>query len=601
MSAMSRIISDLSKLEPLDGNNYKRWSQKLLMFFEQLEINYVLFKDPSKPVVLTNVETTPPVTAVVKSNEEEIKKFAKGNKTARCHLLIHMTNTLFDLFMIHKSAKVIWGSLESKYGSDDAGKKKYVVGKWLKFVMQDGKLIMEQVHIYENLCADVVNEGMKLCDVFLANVLLEKFPPSWSDYRNHRKHKKKDLSLQELVGHMRTEEANRLKDKPVSFPINTAKVNLIESSGLSYVGLSNVAKFKGKGKTRGGPGQAKNQGPSTKINGPGKHTKPVPKIQKPVGTLVCYVCGKSGHKAYQCTQKKTAEVNVVETDDIIAAVIVEANLVGNVAEWILDTGASRHFCADKGLFAEFEEVADGECVYVGNSSSAMITGKGKIFLKLTSGKTLALNNVLYVPSLRRNLVSGALLNKAGMKLVFEADKVVMSRNGEFVGKGYLSETVLSLRYDCIHGVDIAFAVIFLPRMSFLPMDMRMKFDHTIEQHIVSIQQYMDNYKRDIDPSYQPDDGTKAFTLIATLPDQGPWENVKRVLIDELFANLDSTILDLDASEKNPIPGWLTWSRVCYMLKNKARQAREVANPSTSVGEDRWVKIMGHMVRVGPSQ
>ncbi|KAK9688852.1 hypothetical protein RND81_09G015900, partial [Saponaria officinalis] len=350
---MSRIIPDLSKLEPLDGNNYKRWSQKLLMFFEQLEIDYVLFKDPPKPAVPTNVETTPPVTVVVKSNEEEIKKFEKDNKTARCHLLNHMTNTLFDLFMIHKSAKVIWEFLESKYGYDDVGKKKYVV-----------------VPIYENLCADVVNEGMKLCD----------FSPSWPDYRNHLKHKKKKFVSSRTY-------------KPVSLPINTAMVNLIESSGPSYVGLSNAAKLKGKGKTKGDPGQAKNQGPSTKINGLGKHTKPVPKIQKSAVTLVCYVCGKLGHKAYQCTQKKTVEANVAETDDIIVAVIVEENLVGNVAEWILDTGASRHFCADKGLFVEFEEVADGECVYMGNSSSAMITGKGKIFLRLTSGKTPALNNI----------------------------------------------------------------------------------------------------------------------------------------------------------------------------------------------------------------
>ncbi|KAK9669678.1 hypothetical protein RND81_13G148100 [Saponaria officinalis] len=106
------------------------------------------------------------------------------------------------------------------------------------------------------------------------------------------------MSLQELVGQMRIEKANCLKDKPVSLPINTAKVNLIESSGPSYAGPSNATKFKGKGKTKGGPGQAKNQGPSAKINGPGKHTKPVPKIQKPAGTLVCYVCGKLGHKAY---------------------------------------------------------------------------------------------------------------------------------------------------------------------------------------------------------------------------------------------------------------------------------------------------------------
>lgn len=46
-------------------------------------------------------------------------------------------------------------------------------------------------------------------------------------------------------------------------------------------------------------------------------------------------------------------------------------------------------------------------------------GKGKILLKLNSGKSLSLQNVLYVPSLRGNLISGALLNKAGVKLVFE--------------------------------------------------------------------------------------------------------------------------------------------------------------------------------------
>ncbi|XP_074318750.1 uncharacterized protein LOC141655575 [Silene latifolia] len=336
MSIMSKNAPDLSKVEPLDGQNYKRWSQKLLMFFEQFEIDYILFSDPPTPVTeiaASSVETTPPAISVVKSNEEAIKKHDKDNKTVRFHLLNLMTNTLFDLFMVHKSAKTIWELLEKKYGADDAGKKKYVVGKWLGFQMVDDKPIMEQVYVYENFCADVVNEGMKLDEIFLANVLLEKFPPSWSDYRNHLKHKKKDLSLQELVSHMRTEEANRLKDKTISVSVNASnasvKANLVESGGPS-----NVEKFKGKG----------------------KHTKPVAKIQKPKGPIVCYVCGKAGHKAYQCSEKKSAEANVV-TDDIIAAVVV-------------------HLCADKGLFAEFEEVADGECVFMGNSSSAPIKGKG---------------------------------------------------------------------------------------------------------------------------------------------------------------------------------------------------------------------------------
>ena len=37
-------LLDLSKLEPLDGTNYKRWSQKMLIFFEQLEVDYVLIE-----------------------------------------------------------------------------------------------------------------------------------------------------------------------------------------------------------------------------------------------------------------------------------------------------------------------------------------------------------------------------------------------------------------------------------------------------------------------------------------------------------------------------------------------------------------------------
>ena len=80
--------------------------------------------------------------------------------------------------MNFKSVNIILTKLEAKYGSDDVGKKKYVVGKWLQFQIVDDKLIMEQVHAYENLCAEVLNEGMKMCDILQANVLIKKFSPS---------------------------------------------------------------------------------------------------------------------------------------------------------------------------------------------------------------------------------------------------------------------------------------------------------------------------------------------------------------------------------------------------------------------------------------
>ncbi|KAK4386389.1 hypothetical protein Sango_2509500 [Sesamum angolense] len=434
--SMTRTLPDL-KMEPLDGTNFKRWSQKLLIFFEQLEVDYVLFTNP--PEITT--QTTDTSTAIITTSltdsstrEDELKaKYEKDNRTVRGHLLNYMTNTLFDLFVNHKSARTIWNTLESRYGGDDAGRKRYVVGKWLQFQIVDGKSIMDQVHEYENIVADVLNEDMKMCEILQANVLLEKFPPSWNDYRNHLKHKKRDLTLQELISHMRTEEANRLKDKEISNSSFSIKANLVEPSD------SSKDRFQRKG-------QKFKKNVQQKL-----HKGNDGKIQK--NKCQCYCCGKTGHKAYQCyqrkdqqktNQKQNPQLNLAETEEIIPAVVVEANLVENKVDWILDTGASKHFCANKELFHEFHEASDGECVFMGNSATAGVMGKGKVLLKLTSGKILALLDVLYVPSLRRNLISGSLLNKVGLKIVLESDKVIISRNGDFIGKGYLSDGLFVL-------------------------------------------------------------------------------------------------------------------------------------------------------------
>ena len=90
------------------------------------------------------------------------------------------------------------------------------------------------------------------------------------------------------------------------------------------------------------------------------------------------------------------------------------------------------------MFSTFEPIETGEKVFMGNSATSYIKGQGKVVLKMTSGKELTLTNVLYVPEIRKNLVSGSLLNSHGFRLVFESDKFVLSKSGMYVGKGYMS-------------------------------------------------------------------------------------------------------------------------------------------------------------------
>ena len=273
------------------------------------------------------------------------------------------------------------------------------------------------------------------------------------DYKNHLKHKKKDLSLQELISHMKTEEANRLKDKKNFVSSIFVKVNLVEPS-FAY-----KDRYKAKGK-------------KFKNNRYHKHPKGDKGKNHNGKVILCFECGKPGHKSYQCWNMKdkkpiskpnnvAPQANVVEKEDIIVVVVVEANLLENKVDWLLDTGATRHICSNKALFQEFYDAVNGEHVFMGNSSTIMVLGKGKIFLKLTSGKTLALNDVLYVPSLRRNLVSSSLLNKVGLKLVFEGDKVILAKNGDFVGKGYLSDKLFILNYVPIIANESTFSCAYI--------------------------------------------------------------------------------------------------------------------------------------------
>jgi hypothetical protein len=93
---------------------------------------------------------------------------------------------------------------------------------------------------------------------------------------------------------------------------------------------------------------------------------------------------------------------------------------------------------------------------MGNGSHVRVLGISMINLKLTSGKTIRLKNVQHIPTIKKNLVSGSLLCRDGFKLVFESNKYVLSKYGNFVGKGYESGGLfrLSLSENCNNVVNI---------------------------------------------------------------------------------------------------------------------------------------------------
>jgi hypothetical protein len=123
-------------------------------------------------------------------------------------------------------------------------------------------------------------------------------------------------------------------------------------------------------------------------------------------------------------------------------------------EWWIDTDANIHVCADISLFS-FYQVGGTRSLLMGNGSHTRVLGVGMVNLKLTSGKTVRLKNVQHISTIKNNLVSGSLLCRDGFRLVFESNKCVLSKYGNFVGKGYESGSLfrLSLSEECNNVVN----------------------------------------------------------------------------------------------------------------------------------------------------
>ena len=83
-------------------------------------------------------------------------------------------------------------------------------------------------------------------------------------------------------------------------------------------------------------------------------------------------------------------------------------------------------------------------LYVGNGVKVEVESIGSVFLPLGLNLVLVLDDVFYVPSMRRNLISISTLDKRGYSFTFGNEKFELSLNSRIIGDGYLSNRLYHL-------------------------------------------------------------------------------------------------------------------------------------------------------------
>nr|KAJ0225330.1 hypothetical protein LSAT_V11C100025160 [Lactuca sativa] len=414
--SVKEMTSKFEKLNKFEGQDFRRWQKKMKFRLTTLKVVYVL--STPMPVLPESVEDEPLEATRRRSKWENDDYICHG------HILNGMSDSLFDIYQNFESAKELWDSLESKYMAEDASSKKFLVSNFMGYKMIDSRPVMEQYHEMLRILGQFAQHNLKMDEAIVVAVIIDKLPASWKDFKHNLKHNKEELTLTQLGSHLRIEESLRTQELD-----NNPK-------GKNQVGSSSMNMVDGEG--------SKNQ---KKSNGKRKFKGKDDKSSNNKAKVVCWNYNKPGHFKKDCRLRKVnkdgAGPSGSKDPEKQQAFYVQDD---NVAWWV-DSGATSHVCKDLYWFKDFQPINDGSIVKIGNVATEPIKGIGSVLLTFTYGKCLCLNNVLYVPGIRKNLVSEIVLNNCGYKQVLESDKYILSRHGSFMGFDYICNGMIRLNIN----------------------------------------------------------------------------------------------------------------------------------------------------------
>ena len=391
-------------IEKFDGSDFGFWKM-------QIE-DYLYQKDLHEPLLGVKPDTM---------TTEQWK--LKDRQALGMIRLTLSRNVAFNIIK-EKTTSDLMKALSNMYEKPSAMNKVYLMRRLFNLQMSEGGRVADHINEFNMIISQLGSVEINFEDEIKALILMSSLPESW------------DTVVAAISSSRGSDKLKFDEIRDVVLSESIRKRETGDSSG-NALSVDRRGRSKSKSSNKHGRSKSKNRGKSP---------------NKP--NVTCWSCGGKGHFRTDCTKLKKKQNHKSEDDDdsIYTTEDAEDVLILSVdspaESWILDSGASFHSSPSKELFRNFKSGNFGK-VYLADNKTLEIEGKGDVSIQTPAGNQWTLQDVRYIPGLKKNLISIGQLDSTGYAAEFGKSSWKIVKGAMVVARGTKSGTLYTTA-ECIN-------------------------------------------------------------------------------------------------------------------------------------------------------
>lgn len=384
-------LKDVSKL---DGSNYQLWKFHMRAIFNA----YGLLD------IVNGGVLEPPAT------DSGHSSWVKRNGKAMHIISSSLEPSQLELLITCESAADMWSKLVSIHEQKSATNKLLLMTKFHDYRMSSSDTVTQHIAKIENMARQLRDVGERVSDITIMAKIIGSLPSKYSAFITAWDSVDPDRQTQAYL-------TERLIKEEARMTTNDEAASALAATSARE---RNTSQEEQREKTQQQGGSSQQQRRSVE----------------------CFYCHNKGHIARSCRKRqRDINQNKSKTKNNNHAKPGNSNLGAFSATsadhgveflnydprdvWLLDSGASKHMTNRREWFSELRQ-SRGESIKLGDDATCQVEGTGTILIqryvdgKWESGR---LEDVLYIPTLRKNLFSVGVCTQKNHSVTFKDDCV----------------------------------------------------------------------------------------------------------------------------------------------------------------------------------